>query len=123
MRVPTYQKSILSLIHTNNSHTRLCFLILTVISVEATVSKEGKQYYLLLLILLLAGSFLVYVLIRPILQDIQAHRKHEAYRDYILAYGSEEEMESLMMDEMEDMLLGITGLRFLDMVDGDIDLW
>ena len=89
---------------------------------EATVSKEGKQYYLLLLILLLAGSFLVYVLIRPILQDIQAHRKHEAYRDLIMAHGTDEQRESIRMDDMDDVVRGIMGLIFMDMVDGDIDL-
>ena len=47
--------------------------------------------YLLLLILLLGGGFLVYILIRLVLRDIQAQRRHEAYRDYIIAYGSEEE--------------------------------
>ena len=38
-----------------------------------------------------------------------------------MAYGTEEERESLIMDEIEDMLLGITGLMFLDMVDGELD--
>ena len=63
--------------------------------------------YLSLLILLLEGGFLVYLLIRLIRRDIQAHRRYEAYRDYIMVYGSEEEKESLMIDEMEDLGLEI----------------
>ena len=83
--------------------------------------------YLLLLILLHAGGFLVFLLVRLVHRDIQAHRRHEAYRDYIMAFGSEEEKESFMMDEMEDLIIGMGRLVLIDMIDGeldgDIDLW
>ena len=77
--------------------------------------------YLLLLILLLAGGLLVCVLIRLILRDIQDQRRHEAYREYIMAYGSEEEKESLMIEEMDDLMLGMGGLMMLDLIDGELD--
>jgi len=77
--------------------------------------------YMLLLILLLGGGFLVYILVRLVLRDIQALRRYEAYRDYIMAYGLEEEKESLMIDEMEDLMIGMGGLVMLDMVDGELD--
>ena len=77
--------------------------------------------YLLLLILLHAGGFLVFLLVRLVHRDIQAHRRHEAYRDYIMAFGSEEEKESLMIDEMEDLMIGIGGLLMLDLVDCELD--
>ena len=83
--------------------------------------------YLLLLILLIAGGILAYALIRLIQREIQAHRRYEAYRDYIMAYGSEEEKQSLMMEELDDMFIGMTGLAMLDMqdgeMDGDFDFW
>jgi len=66
--------------------------------------------YMLLLILLLGGGFLVYILVRLVLRDIQALRRYEAYRDYIMAYGSEEEKESLMIEELEDLMIGMGGL-------------
>jgi len=83
--------------------------------------------YLLLLILLIAGGILAFALIRLIQREIQAHRRYEAYRDYIMAYGSEEEKQSLMMEELDDMFIGMTGLAMLDMqdgeMDGDFDFW
>ena len=77
--------------------------------------------YLLLLILLIAGGFLVYILIKLLLRDIQAHRRYEMHRKYILAYGSEEEKQTLMLDELEDMMIGLGGLVLLDLLDGELD--
>ena len=77
--------------------------------------------YLLLLILLIVGGFIVYALIQLIQREIQAQRRYEAYRDYITAYGSEEEKESLMLEEMEDLMIGIGGFVMLDMLDGELD--
>ena len=77
--------------------------------------------YLLLLILLIAGGILVYALIRLIQREINAHRRYEAYRDYIMAYGSEDEKQALMLEDLDDMFIGMTGLMFIDMVDGELD--
>ena len=59
--------------------------------------------------------------------DFQAHRKHEAYRDLNMAHGTDEQRESIRIDDMDDVVRGITGLIFMDVADGDfngeIDLW
>ena len=78
--------------------------------------------YLLLLILLIAGGILLYSLIRLIQRENQSHRRYETYRDYIMTYGSEEEKQTLMLEDLDDMFIGMTGLMFIDMVDGDFDL-
>lgn len=67
--------------------------------------------YLLLLIMLLVGGFLVFVLILLVQREIQAQRRFEAYRGYVMAYGSEEEKASLMIDEMEDLMIVMGFLR------------
>lgn len=77
--------------------------------------------YLCLLILLIAGGFLVYIFSKLILRDIQAQRRYEAHRRYIMAYGTEEEKQALALDELEDMMLGLGGLVMLDMLDGELD--
>ena len=77
--------------------------------------------YMLLLILLIAGGFLVYALIRLIQQEIQSRRSYEAYRDYIMAYGSEEEKQALMLEDLDDMFIGMIGLAMVDMLDGELD--
>jgi len=83
--------------------------------------------YVLLLILLIAGGILVYALIRLIQRDTQAHKRYEAYRSYVMAYGSEEEKQALMLDDLDDMFIGMTGLAMLDTLDweldGDFDFW
>ena len=38
-----------------------------------------------------------------------------------MAYGTEEEKESQLMDEMEDLMIGMQRLVLLDMPDGDLD--
>ena len=77
--------------------------------------------YIQLLILLIAGAILVYALIRLIQRENQSHRRYEAYRDYIMAYGSEDEKQALMLEDLDDMFIGMTGLAMLDMVDGELD--
>ena len=77
--------------------------------------------YLLLLILLLVGVFLVYIIIRLFQRDIETHRRYEAYRDYIMTYGSEEEKQILMLEDLDDMFIGMIGLAMVDMLDGELD--
>ena len=77
--------------------------------------------YLLLLILLIAGAILVYALIRLFQREIQAHKRYEAYRDYIMTYGSEEEKQILMLENLDDMFIGMIGLAMVDMLDGELD--
>jgi hypothetical protein len=38
-----------------------------------------------------------------------------------MAYGSEEEKQALMLDELEDMMIGLGGLVLLDLSDGELD--
>ena len=77
--------------------------------------------YIQLLILLIAGGLIVYALIRLIQREIQAHKSYEAYRDYIMTYGSEEEKQILMLENLDDMFIGMIGLAMVDMLDGELD--
>ena len=42
-------------------------------------------------------------------------------RDFIMLYGSEEEKQTLLLQEMNERLQGVGGLMMMDMADGDFD--
>ena len=75
---------------------------------------------ILVLMLLIVGGLIFYIVVRLFIKDVQAHKQYEAYSDYVMAYGSEEETVSLMLDELEDLMIGMGGLVLLDMVDGEL---